>query len=333
MNSRQVEGDIDHYRNTALTIIAFMSLCRFDKDSEAERSDVKAFQGRKMSSAQGKELSPDIIIQYAEQSGIVAEVKMSFPMDENHWIDDFHQLMEYDDDLKNWDTDDGAIALYYIVLIVHQSRSVRVEEFYKDGVASGSIQFKRNFFIVESNRSDEAQTYIYLRLKCGIAPDNYDLYNTLHNGIPIPMEKILPKHSMHMIYDAKPPLPYLMFIIWQYFVSNKAFEDPNRDKIRLRGKVSISTSTEEIKAFLSENFSINEFNSHNRAYQPIVPKREWIKEVIDALVILKLGEWVDVKQGNCVIAFKRGLTKEEFIRLCVEHNLYGSDEGQTELFS
>lgn len=147
---KEIQEEIDNYKDTLYAIIGFMNLYRFDDESGLMRPDVVLFQGRRLSpklkkaesdveqdkSGQSEWVTPDIGILLPTGIGVIGEVKTSFPEDRAKWISDFKQLMKYDRDLEGWPSASGTVSSHDIVLILHYSRSVAVRKFYEEKIDS-----------------------------------------------------------------------------------------------------------------------------------------------------------------------------------------------------
>src|SRR3972149_8100152 len=109
MNSQgQFRDDIDDYVETIHAMIGFIIFYLYDKKSTKDKDDVLIFQGRRLRTSQTKTINinntlsfvtPDIGILLPSKNGVIGEVKMSFPQNQDYWMDTFEQLIKYDDDL------------------------------------------------------------------------------------------------------------------------------------------------------------------------------------------------------------------------------------------
>src|SRR5207249_438523 len=126
---QRIRDDIDDYQDSVFAIIGFANFYRFDDTTRTMRDDVVVFQGRRLTPSPAKAVNsdgnpvefvtPDVGILLPSNLGVLAEVKKSFPADEQHWFDDFKQLMAYDDDLTGWPSASGAVTAHDVVLLVH----------------------------------------------------------------------------------------------------------------------------------------------------------------------------------------------------------------------
>lgn len=253
-DEKEIRNEINDYEQTIHAIVGFMNFFLFDPGRKERRNDVIAFQGRRFSPSPGKSINekgervdyvtPDIGILLPSKSGVIGEVKKSFPLDQKHWFKTFEQLMKYDDDLIGWPTGDEKIDSHDIVLILHQSRGERVSEFYETHKEK-EIEIKRPFSIVEFNRSDEVKSNYFFRKKLGDLSEN-EVDRQLKYGVQVPMEVFIGIYSTIKLYDDKPPLPYLLELIWTHVVLERARESEQYIKLRKNQKMEVDLEVETI---------------------------------------------------------------------------------------
>ena len=324
---------VDNYIETVLTIIAFMNLYLYNKNKKENRKNVNMFQGRRMiREIDEHDLTPDILIQIDENFGVIAEVKISLPLNEERWINTFKQLKSYDTELQHWFTSDEKISKHEIAFLVGTAKSVRVVEYFNQNLAAELKTYSRNFYIIEFDRRDRSQHFIRMRTMLGEPSDFFNIQEELKYGVEMPLTRLLDRYEKTMLYDAKPPTAYLLFIIHHFFLSNRASDLPEFAGVRQNKKIQIETSVHEISTYLNENYSFKKLNSDNTDYQPYIPPKSWIFDAIDAFVALRLAKWTNRSDGLCEISYKRGFIKERFEELCIEHGIdIDSSENQTKL--
>ena len=341
--AKSFRDKIDDYKDTVFAIIGFGNLFRFNSNTKAMDAGVKLAQGRKFKTTTSNRnspnntVTPDLCIQLSETAAIVAEVKISFPKKQEHWIDDLNQLVSYDDKLANWWTSDLTIQNLCIVLLPHQTRSVMVNEFFTQKIAEGQIKFDRPFSIVEFNRSDQNNEHYFFRKVSGDIPVSEEKDTALKYGISVPTEKLMLHYEKHKLYDSKPPMPYLLHIIWENVILRSVSDSHNLAEVRKNSKIEVLTSVDNITKELYENCSFKGFNFDESEHQPRMPLTAWVRNSIASLVAFKYAEWINKDDGTCKIFFKRlDDVFESFIQLCSKHGIDIEDiegsEVQIELF-
>jgi hypothetical protein len=313
--TERIRDEIENYTDTVFAIIGFINFYRFDDSKKQMRSDVVAFQGRKFSPSSEKEkevksdanaakyVTPDLGILLPTNSGVLGEVKKSFPSEEQHWFDDFRQLMTYDDDLLGWPSVTGSVASHDVALLLHQARGRAVCRFYEKHLGN-EIQFRRPFCIVEFNRSNERQAYFFFRTAAGRLTDT-SVNVKLENGVQVPMMALTRAYSEIKIYDSEPPLAYLLHLIWEHIINAKASENPKYAGLWKRQRISVELSVTEVVDELHEKFSFHQLHKHASDRQPKIPKQEWVQRAFDKLVKAGEAEWVDRGKGKLIAQFTR----------------------------
>ena len=329
--------EIDSYEMSVLAAIGFLNFFRYDDKAKAMSGKSKIWQGRKMKTSsankisQNTDVTPDLVIQVDDKNGVLAEVKYSFPMDQAHWMDDFNQLKSYDDDLLNWETTNKKIANHEIVLLPEQSRAVAVRKFYEKLSEKGNF-IDKNFAIVEFNRADQGKAFLFFRLQYGDLKSSSELNSRLQDGVKVPIEKLFLSYSKCKIYDSKPPMPYLLNLIWEAVVIAKASGDPKFSHLRRNGTIKVDVTLEEIKEELTQSYSFRPINSDNNLHSDI--SMSWIREAMEILVSAELAEWKDADHSGATVSFKKyERAIDAFKQICAEHQKATDEEaGQMRLF-
>jgi hypothetical protein len=277
----EIRDESEDYEQTVRTILAFSALvCH---DGRSMRPDSHFGIGRRMSSSDTSELTPDIVIQRSATYGVVAEVKKSMPLDQAHWHKPLEQLRSYDTKLQGWWTATGKMPVSDACVLIHQSRSrafIRFLEGAKDGDPSAVGGASS---VVEFNRSDEANAYVFFRLEWGPLRDS-GLQESLKNGKQIPLAGVLRSFPAIKFYDARPPIEWIMKELWIDFAGrvNQAKADPTSGVIRL--DVSASELTLELqRAYGSEAMERD-------ARSAVFPREVWVKEALLTLKAIGLAE-------------------------------------------
>jgi hypothetical protein len=245
--------------------------------------------------------------------------------------------MKYDDDLKNWWTENLKVPNTNLVLLPHESRSVKVAEVLQSKQQSGEIVLSRPFSIVEFHRSDQRKTFYFFRKIFGDIPAATEVSDSLKYGVPVPLDILMLHYEKHKIYDSRPPMPYLLFIMWQDVISRWASEKPEFARLRKNGKLVINATVQLIADEMYEYCSFKGFNHTEDENQAKVPLGNWVADAIDALAKFEMAKWVKREESSCEIYFKKyGSIFEQFVDKCIEHNIDIADiegiEYQPELF-
>ena len=338
MNTEQsIRDEIDNYSDSIFAIVGFMNFYRFDDQARNMRPDVLVFQGRRLTPTKPKDgaarapdyVTPDLGVLPPTNHGVLAEVKRSFPKDRQRWLDDFQQLMAYDDDLTGWPTQTQKVPNHDIVLLLHQTRAIAVKDYYEQNTA-GAIRFSRPFSIVEFNRNSEGQEFFFFRSVTG-AVSQKTLADRLRLGVAVPMTMYLLQYSTIKLYDSPPPLPCLLELIWThvvaFIISNTAgYKMPAKNQ-----KVKVEVTPEEIGERLETNFTFHGLQqAHADGRQPKVLEMAWIRDACAALVRFNDATWGDGTKTKLIVNFvKRENVLDYFVKQCAKEP---QNTGQMEFF-
>lgn len=300
----KIRDDIDDYNDTIFAIIGFINLYRFDTQTRQMRSDVVLFQGRRLVKPDGTTVTPDLgVLNNPMEESVIGEVKKSFPQNEAVWTRAFSQLKSYDADLGGWPTASGRVPRHDVALLLHQSRAARVARFYQTK-KSREFMFQRPFAVVEFNRSDERKSYFFFRIFDGHLSAS-QVNAQLGDGVQVPMSELLDVYSKVKLYDAEPPLPYLMQIIWEHVVTLKASESEKFQHLRKNQKLDVKFTVDEITTVLREGYSFHAVCGANANDGPQIPKRDWVVKACKEFVQASDATWTDEKTGGLVFHVRR----------------------------
>lgn len=326
MNSEELmNADIDDFMQTVHAMIGFVNFYLFDGDKWCDREGIKVFQGARLKrfqlNSEGEEqiesdhITPDLCIYLPTKEGVIGEVKRNLPKNRKLWMGAFEQLMKYDNDLLGWPSEDGKVISHDVVLLIHQFRSGPLASFYNDN--KDSIVFKKPFAIVGFGRSEDGgKHYYFFKKELGSLSFPY-VDKCLDDGVPVPMEILIKKYSTIKLTDDRPPLPYLMYIIWEHVVLPIASENKKFRYLRKKQKIEVLLTIDNIVEVLRKGFSFAVLQSYNDDHQTKTPRRAWVVEACDKFVLGKEAEWVDTKTKNEIKIYfqKYDDTLQHFVKL------------------
>jgi len=324
-------NDIDNYGESIIAMVGFMNFYRYDSANKKMRNDILIFQGRRLDIENGEKansVTPDIGILMPSQRGVLGEVKKSFPQNSDYWIDDFNQLMSYDNELIGWPSENERVSGHDIVLILHQSRAVAIRQYYEEKMQD-KIKFKRPFVIISFNRSDERKAYYYFEKRCG-SLSNSDINLQLETGVQVPMEVFVGIYSTIKIYDSEPPPPYLMDLIWTNVILQRASGNEKFSRLRKNQKIEVTITIEEIIDELYEQYSFYPLQRNHKNRQSKIPRGEWVTGACEKFIEIGLGKWTNSDHSSITLYFKKiDDVLSYFIDMCISHDL---EAKQIEMF-
>jgi len=323
---KQIRDRIDDYYDTIHAILGFCSLWFFDTSTQKNRPNIKVFQGRRLSKITNivnadnlsNEVCPDLGIVVQDDSGILGEVKKNFPKDgDERRKTIFNQLKSYDHELDWWPTPDGKLKSHNIVLLIHQTTSRRAQDYYYEKNNKGEIKFTRSFSICQFNRSDQRVPYFFFQVVSGKI--NNTLGNVdLDNGVQVPMEPLSKLYAKSKLYDAEPPLSYLLHLIWEHVVIPILSEDENFGRLRKNQNIELKLKVDDIVERLNEGFSFIHWHRNYPEHQPRIPQKEWIQKACNLLVKVGKAKWISNGEELTISFTKIGNIVDYFIRLEAE---------------
>ncbi len=301
---------LNDYDETIHAIIGFVHLYFFNDETQQPRSDVKRFQGRRLTplttttqSEKQAYVSPDLGIVIQDARGILGEVKKNFPkedMERGNKI--FVQLKNYDQNLIGWPMANQQIQSHEIVLLTHITTSAYAKEFYEKRFPETGLVFKRPFSIVEFGNVPQVQEFFFLKTILG-EPTVIGRGEKLKYGVSVPMRVFLREYARTKLYDAEPPLPYLAELIWMHVCTPIAFENPKFEHLRKKQKLEVSLTIEDIVERLDEGFSFHSWHSQHPDHQPQVPRTKWVRQACQFLIASGEAEWIEGSEETQLVIF------------------------------
>ncbi len=322
-----MKNRIDDYNNTVYAILGFLNT--YKHELKGIGSDLSLFQGRKLLIGEEsvQEVTPDLGLSIGTE-GLIGEVKYSFPNDDKHWQDDFDQLKKYERITHGWPTKDGKVNQFDIVLLVQQSRSRVVRDFYIEKVPAEK-KITKPFAIIEFNRASQGKEYFHFRIEYGNVT-NSEIQKKLYKGLYIPWDIFLTLYAKVKIYDVEPPMPLLLMYIYECVI-DKVQEDGVFKRLTPKSSQQVDITVQDFTNRLQEVYSFKGLQTAKYSkHQPAFPKQEWIKRAFDVLAQIGEGSWMDKVNGS--FAYKLSQRGDDILKEYIEKTL-GKDVVQVELFN
>lgn len=310
---RSVDEAINTYNDTVAALICFGHILTWDDSSKAYRPGSVYALGRRLETssankiAKNSTVTPDLIAVVTPKYGIVGEAKPSFHGTVKEREDDLNQLMKYDDELTGWPTTDETIEKSDVVLLVHYSRKGDARDVLEAATKGGQFRVSRNFAAISFSRMAQVQEYMSLEHFWGQFSDS-GLQKRLR-PLFVPLEPVQPLNPA-LMYDDPPPLPLLIQLTWDHVLNRLIPEDAFQSGKR---GFEIKCSIQQVRDMLAEACGPRKTD----ARQPQIPRMEWVKQMFEALVKMKLAE-----RGKAPDEFKVFYTKkklaffvEKFVKL------------------
>jgi len=270
--SKKIREEADTYERTIQTIIAFDSAIRWNDDKKDYLENSFFSQGRKFLreiSGDNNYVTPDIAIQLSDDLGIIAEIKLTASNDRD-FRKAHEQIEKYDGNLLGWKTEDGQIRTHDLSLLVDDFNKNIAIRYFDDK------NFRREFTLVACARVSQAQQFYKIEKYYGQFSDER-IDAKLSDPVAIPMQKIIAKVSEIKFYDARPPVEYIMNVLWMNIFGEI------KERIQKKSEKYIIVSCKEITNILRRKYAFKQVDSR----QPKRPKTRWIKYALE--VFSKIG--------------------------------------------
>ena len=261
-------------------------------------------------SSPNSEVTPDLVAQKNQEYGLVSEVKRSLSADASSWVSHIEQLRKYDDDLRGWWTPTESVPVSDAALLVHQSRSRAFLKVLERKINEDPEYLTERTAVIEFNRSNEANAYIFFRKEWGAISDS-ELAEGLDLGVQVPLDKVLRSSGQIQFYDSAPPVPWLMNLLWTDTFAS-AYDPSAYDEAKQAVPIPVKTS--EITQELQKAYGSGALKVDQRSKE--FPREIWVRRALDAFVKAKLAI-PGGSHGEYVILYRifRGDVLERFVAM------------------
>ncbi|MFA7694085.1 MAG: hypothetical protein WCX63_00990 [Methanoregula sp.] len=316
---QQFRDDSDNYDQTVISLISFAHLLRYDNTNGKLKKDSFFFIGRKMDTSDKNRIrpnsfvTPDIVLQDNSQYGIIGEVKKSLPQEKEFWKKTIKQLHKYDDNLIGWKTSDEKINKCDLIFLTDYLLKSQVLEYLSEKKRIGEFSTTNKFSLISFAKLSGSEEKFTFERVCGNFSDER-LNNLLKKGSPMPMplEKVMQYNTNGAIkfYDSKPPLPYLMNILWQFVFPSIR---PINQYVDEKGKKQFETNINFLTQELHDKFT---HTDDHDSRQPKIPETAWVREAMEEFVRLGYAENKPNEKNSYIVKIRT--IKDPFEKFCKE---------------
>lgn len=292
----KVRKEIDGYKRTCETIVAFRNIIEFNLKGTCE-------QFRKLKTSTNNEISknveitPDLIVEVKSKDySALNEIKIDLPKQKSddgkdQWLDVARQLKKYDDDLSGWKFD--SRKQHDIMITTHDLRTFDFNNYMKELAKNNTLKISRKLAILHSIRTFETHTFIVIKKDYGDISDT-NLEKILSSGRGVAEYNILNELNQVRFYDANPPIPYTMAIIWDHILKTYLTEEQFRLLQTTNAVISVTVKAVDIRDKL-RRYTLEPAENHI--------KQSWVD---DALVgFTEIGFGKANGSGTFEIKFKK----------------------------
>jgi len=316
---QQFRVDSDNYDQTVISLISFAHLLRYDMSKGAHRKGSFFFIGRKMDTSNKNQINPnsfvtpDFVLQDSNQYGIVGEVKRSLPQEKKYWDKLVKQLQKYDDNLTGWKTPDEKITKSDLVLLTYHFLKSQVSEYLIEKTRRGEFSTTNCLSVISFSRLSETEEVFSFERVCGkFSEERFNDLLKTNTPVRIPLEKVVQHNANGAIkfYDSKPPLPYLMNVLWQHVFPSIRTINQYVDE---NGKKQFETNINFLTQELHNKFT---YIDNHDSRQPKIPEVTWVREAMDEFVRLRYAEHKPNEKNTYIIKIRT--IKDPFEKFCKE---------------
>lgn len=304
---QEIKKECDNYKHTVWALLAFANHSMWDSENKKIYTDSKYSLGRRMTTTEEKIVTPDLIVQRSALYGLVCEAKRDLPMPREHWDKLLNQLTKYDHIKEGWFTS-TQIDNYDLVFLTDISRSVDFGDF----LEGSGIKYNHKLAIVGFEPTTETtDTFITLKREKGNLSDAV-LDSSLRLVTKVSLKNIEKSIGKVKFYDSAPPVVYTTWIFWENVCNAKRNSETwNKSK-----KAHIlRLNTDEVARELQEYYG--KISTGEREQE--IPKKKWIRNVIDFLIAAGYAEKTDEYETFVIIWKKiKGDILERFSELWIK---------------
>lgn len=283
---QKAREQVDNYEQAVNACLTLIHVYKWDETNNQPDGNVIYWIGKEFIPGN---VTPDIALQLSRERGLIIELKQSLPKsnseEKDFWKERFEQIKKYDVQLKGWTTEDEFVKQQELMMMVDQKLARRVSDYIKANNLSFK-DFSKNFCVIQFGPASGLNPAIFLRVEYGEIDDFKTItFKRLNDGITVALEYLLCSGlSKIKLLDYKPPVIYLMSILWDHVFSSMIPEDAWRQaKMEdSRKLIEITVTVSKLKEILIENFT------DSKSKQGI--KEKWIEEAIENFIRLKLAK-------------------------------------------
>lgn len=318
MNSEAAKAENERHEDYLSTVHCILTFAALGvHDGQGPRTGARFGIGRRMDTspqnavAPGTTVTPDLVCQTTPTFGLVAEAKKSLGRDRQYWRSTVEQLRKYDDDLTGWWTGSEQISSYNAAILIHVSRSRAFKDYLSECEESESGATGPNSLIIEFSRADEAVPYFFFRTEYGTLTGDDELALKLKDGVQVPLERILESFSTVRFYDAKPPMSYLLTVLWTNSVPSRLNDVEYDAKLKA---FPVPMDVSDTARDLQDGHGSGQLFRDDRSV--VFPKERWVREAFERLVGYGLAI-PGGDSGKYTVLFKqiRADVREHFVGL------------------
>lgn len=257
-NSDNIYAEIAAYEFTTETIVFLERVFN-------DLADTNFRQGPRMEAAGGKgdaPVTPDMVFEAAgTRRGLrspgyraVGEIKASFPRFPTALDQLVEQIQKYDDDLDGWETGRAAASGprigHDLVIAARLEQARTFAASLPAAFQDRGVEIKKPLSIlgVVRRKGEDVDLFRVEKLSGRISHAGAD--SALAKSVEIQAYELLKELDGTKFYDSRPPLQYIMAILWVQ-VFPKLAHDKKRKRLHMREKITIDVGVDRVHRLVS----------------------------------------------------------------------------------
>lgn len=213
------------------------------------------------------ELTPDITVLFNNNYGLTIELKRTFPLNDEGFLDDVRQLKSYDRELTLRAGEDGETEvpdIMDIVIIIQSDNANEIFKRFTRVCEENGIRFENNLIFMEFYYDSSGTISRYV-LKKWAGPNRAfrddlgeegleSILGTQARSIRVRPEHFIEFNITRVFMNDQPPPIYMAVILWVKVLINFLSED-QREALRLGGpskRLVLDIDVDTVLAFINE---------------------------------------------------------------------------------
>lgn len=281
-NSNKIHAEITAYKFT-LDAIACL------EDIFNNLAGAKLRQGQRMKSGGTASVTPDMVFESAggpRSSGYraVCEIKASFPHRPTALDKVVRQIRHYDDDLGGWGTGSavagGPRANHDIIIAARIKQAGIFAARLPTALRDRGVKIKRPLSILGIVRRERKDGDLFWAEKLSGTISHAKVDTALAKGVSIDAYRLLKELGNTLFYDSRPPLPYIMSILWIHAFPNLV-HDKRLKRLHKDKEILIDVEVDRVHRLVSK---------YAPRSNPQCVRRSWILASLDEFVGVGLAQ-------------------------------------------
>jgi hypothetical protein len=278
--------DCDNYDQSVLAIKAIANVIRWNDSTKSFDPNSRAGVGRRLRTSVKNRVSPNTtvtpdLVVVRDKAGHLIEAKVAMSRDAKLRERRLLEIQKYDDELTGWPTDTATVKSHDIVLFLHYTRAVEVIDQLRALRSAKKFEMNRPFAVVSFVINDQRRLWLALELREGAMSDA-GLNAKFRKVCSVAVENLSadPQLALMKLYDAPPPLPYLMNLVHETIVNMMSGDE--LEQLRDLGEVRRAVTLSVLRRAMADRCGCEQSGDGS----PEIPQHSWLVDAMDAFMAM-----------------------------------------------